>query len=286
MSSFEHSRTNVSAAIRNLNAGAPRFQVQKVNQINDRFARIVGTISAKASPEQLLSAVRGLVKHAAPVQGSFRALANNGYTMSVEGIVGTIEERIVLSDENRGNFQAVAANMYMDEEETLWSMRSSELGEVLIKSHAHDDMSVMSELMACVASTQVGVQEAEPSSAKEAQIRNTVEGGDLAAYVSLATGTLQMGYVVVTASSETTGEDMGLVVQANNSEKTELIPRDLVVDFVKAEHLDYDEAGELEAVASGEINMERIAAYYRKMFMRRPEYFEKFWERFKSHKFA
>jgi len=281
MSTFQHTRNSVTAAIQNLASQGPVLHVQRVTPIGSNFARVLGTISAKATPDQIAGAIRKLSSKLTPIAGSFQAVASNGVTQSIEGIVGVIEERIVLSDNNREQFSAIASNMYMDEEERLWSLKKTEAGDILIKSHAGDDLEVMNSLMACVASSDVGYQESIPASNDLAGQRATVEGGDLITYVSPVAGRTVLGFAVASAINED-GSEAGLVV-VDREDRVEQIDRNLVI--ASFQDVEIDETEELVAVAAGNFSMEMIKDYYRRMFIRRPEYFEKFWSRYSSHAF-
>lgn len=278
MSLFKHTRSSVSAAISNLASQGPTFHVQRVTPIGENFARVLGTIKANATPDQIIASIRGLNNKLTPISGSFQAVASNGVTQSIEGIVGIIQERIVLSDTNREQFSAIASNMYMDEEERLWSLKKTEAGDILIKSHAGDDLEVMNSLMACVASSDVGYQESIPASNDLSKQRATVEGGDLITYVSPSRGRTVLGFAVASAVSEE-GTDAGLIV-VDREDQVEQIDRNLVV--AAFENVEMDETEELEAVAAGNFSLEMIKDYYRRVFIRRPEYFEKFWDRYSS----
>ena len=285
MSSFEHTRQNVTQALRNLQAEGPSFQVQRVTPIGDKFARILGTITASASPEAVRNAVAKLNNKVVPVEGSVAAIASNGITQTVEGIVGVLEQRVVLDESNAGGFTAIAnTNMYMDSEERLWSLNKTDAGDILIKSHAGDDMEIMQNLMACVASNSVGIQESIPASDRVANQRSSLQGGDLMAYVSPTLGRTVMGFAV---ASVVTGEgaDTGLLAVIDRDGNVEQIDRQLVVASVASNDIEFDDTTEMEAVAAGNFSLEFIADYYRKMFIRSPEYFDKFWARFKSHAF-
>lgn len=283
MSTLEHTRNSVSTAIRNLASQGPTFNLQRVTPIGDRFARVLGTISATASGDQIRGSLRQLNNKLTPIQGSFRALSNNGVTQSVEGIVGIISERVVLSDENKDQFKAVAGNMYMDDEERLWSMKKTEAGDILIKSHASDDMEVMTKLMACVASTAVGMQEAEPVSRNLHSALASIQGGDLVSFVNPDKGIVDMGFAVASVRNED-GSDAGLAV-VDRSDNTFQLDRNMVIAAVSGEEIEFDDTAEMEAVAAGNYSMEFIKDYYRRMFIRRPDYFEAFWKRFSSHAF-
>lgn len=273
--------TSVTGAIAALASAGPVMNVQSVTQISSKFARVLGTISATASAEQIKASIKKLNPKLSPVEGSFSALASNGVTQSVEGIVGVIAERIVLDDSNIEKFQAVAnTNMYMDSEETLWSANKTDAGTVLIKSHAGDDMEVMNQLMTCVASSHVGTQEAEPVSRKLRGERAHITGGDLIAYVSESSGHVQMGFVASDVKNEL-GADKGLYVVDQHGNHG-IINREMAVASIHSSEIEYDETESLVAVASGNLSLEMIIEYYRKMFIRSPEYFAKFRERLLS----
>lgn len=278
-----HSKThgNVNSALAGLASQGPVFNVHSVNPVGSKFARVLGTIVAGATPEQISKAVRQLGGKLIPVPHSFAALSSNGVTQCIEGIVGVLEERIVLDETNADKFNAIAStNMYMDSEERLWSANKTDAGTVLIKSHAGDDMEIMNQLMACVASSQIAQQEAEPVSRKLRGERAHVEGGDLINYVSESTGRVTMGFVVTDMKGED-GSDKGLYVVDQHGNHGAL-NRELVTAAIASSEIEYDETESLVAVAAGNISLEMMIEYYRKMFVRSPEYFEKFRERLLS----
>jgi hypothetical protein len=278
-----HSKThgNVNSALASLASQGPVLNVHSVLPVGSKFARVLGTIVAGATPEQISKAIRNLGGKLLPVPHSFAALSSNGITQSIEGIVGVIEERIVMDHTNEANFESVAnTNMYMDSEERLWSANKTDAGTVLIKSHAGDDMEVMNQLMACVASSQVAQQEAEPVSRSLRNERSNVEGGDLINYVSESTGRVTMGFVVTDMKGED-GADRGLYVVDQHGNHGPL-NRELVTAAIASSEIEYDETESLVAVAAGNVSLEMMIEYYRKMFVRSPEYFEKFRQRLLS----
>lgn len=278
-----HSKThgNVNSALASLALQGPVLNVHSVLPVGSKFARVLGTIVAGATPEQISKAIRNLGGKLLPVPHSFAALSSNGITQSIEGIVGVIEERIVMDHTNEANFESVAnTNMYMDSEERLWSANKTDAGTVLIKSHAGDDMEVMNQLMACVASSQVAQQEAEPVSRSLRNERSNVEGGDLINYVSESTGRVTMGFVVTDIKGED-GADRGLYVVDQHGNHGPL-NRELVTAAIASSEIEYDDTEPLVAVAAGNYSLEMMIEYYRKMFVRSPEYFEKFRQRLLS----
>lgn len=283
MSAHKHARNTVTNALRSLRTGGPDIHVRKVVACaGNKFARLTGTIVATASADEIAAAVRKLNNKLSPVNGSFVSIASDGTTKTIEGIVGILQERIVLSDENRGQFESIASNMYLDSEERLWSAKKTDAGEILIKSHAGDDLEIMNNLFACVASNNTAWQrDTSIASADLSAQRAQIEGGDLLTYVN-ADGQVTMGFALASVfeSEEATASMLLVVDRENNMEQ---IDRNLAIACVKAADVESDETAEYEAVAAGSLSIERIREYYRKMFIRRPEYFEKFWARFTSH---
>ncbi|MNG33465.1 hypothetical protein D3C84_1197220 [compost metagenome] len=56
----------------------------------------------------------------------------------------------------------------------------------------------------------------------------------------------------------------------------------MVTAAIASSEIEYNESESLMAVASGNISLEMMVEYYRKMFIRSPEYFEKFRQRLLS----
>ena len=276
-------QNSVNSALASV-AGAPEFYVTKITPIDGNFARVVGTVRASATAQQVLAAARNLHKRFVPVQNSFTAIASNKITTTYEGIIASLPERIVLDETNEGNYSAIAStNMYMDEEEKLWSMVKTDAGKILISSHASDESEVMANLMKSVASAHVEQDVQHRMSVADAS-RQGIQGGDLVSFVSQA-GAVQMGFVVA-AVANADGSDAGLSVVTQLNEDIHHIDRNMVVAFVSADQVEGDEEAQLEAVAAGNINFDMIANYYRRVFARRPEYFEAFMERFRNHAIA
>lgn len=277
----------VSNAIAALASNGPDLKVQRVTPVGSKFARVLATISATATLDQIQTAAKRLGSKLTPIPQSFTSLSSNGITQSIEMVVGVIEERVVLDHSNEANYQAVAStNMYMDSEERLWSANKTDAGVVLIKSHAGDDMEIMSALMKCVASTNVGMQEAMPAADAQVRDRAGITGGDLITFVSEATGRVDMGFVVAAVASDT-GEDRGLYVVNQAGNYDGVIDRNLVIAAIASSQLEIDDTtDDLVAVASGKPSIEMMLEYYRKVFIRSPEYFAKFRQRLLSHAFA
>ncbi|MNY57844.1 hypothetical protein D3C86_1941080 [compost metagenome] len=110
--------------------------------------------------------------------------------------------------------------------------------------------------------------------------RAAIVGGDLINFVSESSGRVSMGFVVTDVQNEH-GVDKGLYVVDTNGTHGQ-INREMVTAAIASSEIEYNESESLMAVASGNISLEMMVEYYRKMFIRSPEYFEKFRQRLLS----
>lgn len=264
---------------------APAITVQKVTPINEKYARVTGTIRATATAEQLRNAVTRLGDRLCAVAGSFVKVNKTGMAHTVEGIVTVHQERIALTPEIRDNFKAVSSSMYLDEEEKIWNLKRTPAGEILIRAAVGDEDTLLSNMLQSVASSSPQSRDVHRQASECDASRASIQGGDLALFVG-SEGTPVMGFVVA-AVANADGTDAGLSMVTRSMEDVELIDRNQVVAFVAGSELELQKDDAVKALASGgRVDMDFIANYYRQVFMRDTAYFEKFMERFNAHVFA
>lgn len=280
---------NLNRAATSLVTGAQKqaatVTIREAVQIDDRFARIIATASATATPEQVAEGIKQQFRGAVAIPGSFVSLASSKAMNVFEGIVGVVAPRIVLTDENRDNFKAIAANMFMsnDESQSLWALRTTATGQVLVKAADNDaDVAVMKQLMAC-ASTDYNAFEHRDIGAENAQIRASVEGGDLVTYVSQTSADLQMGIATASIDNED-GTDAHMIAVVRPNGQSETINREMIVVAGTFEPDDED-IKEAQTATAGAMDIERFNSYYARVFARRPAYFEAFMQRVRSYVF-
>lgn len=261
---------------------AATVQIHHATQIDDRFARIIGIASATATPEQVAAGIKAQFKGAVAIPNSFVSLSSSKAQHVFEGIVGMIAPRIVLTDENRPNYKAVAANMFMDEGEQLWSLRKTATGEVLVRAaNEGADMAAMQQLLAC-ASADVNAFDLRGIGAESAEMRATIEGGDVITYVSQQSADLQLGIACASIENEDGSSAHELFVVRPNGQ-TESVNREMVV--ASSGYEDSEEDLQEAATASGTMDESRFAAYYARVYARRPAYFDMFMQRVRAHVF-
>lgn len=276
MFDFKKAASSVSA----VNTAA-RVNIMHAFSINDRFARIVATAAAGSKPEQIQAGIRAQFHNVVPIAGSFVSLASDPAKQVFEGIVGVVDQRIVLTEENKGDYKAVASNMFMDADENLWSLKDTATGQILVKALAADDFAVMQQLMACasVDHNDFSIRDIEVPSAIT---RASVEGGDLLSYVSPNSATVEMAIAVAALDNEDGSSTHQLSVVRPNGQ-SEIIHRELIVAVAAHEIEESPEDQELATAANLDWNM--ISNYYARMFARRPAYYEAFMQRFRAHAF-
>ena len=275
-----------SALVTSAQTKVTKVDIREAFEIDDRFMRIVAVASAGATAEQVFQGIRHQFKGITPIQGSFISLASDPAKHVFEGIVGVVSERVVVNDENRSQFKAVAANMYMmnDEAESLWALRRTPTGEVMVKSVGADDALIMQQLLAC-ASTDHNDFNNKNLHLQSAQDRAMVQGGDLIAYVSQQSCDMQMGFAAASVDNHD-GSPTPTIMVVRPTGQVEEVHREMIVVTAGADHQEPEDIAEGEeiAVASSGI-VERFQAYYSRVFARRPAYFEEFMKRVRSYAF-
>lgn len=270
-----------SALAHNVKSEATEVSIREAYQVDDRFMRIIATASVAASKEQVFAGIKKQFANITPISNSFVSLASDARTHVFEGIVGVVAERVVLSDANRGNYKAVAANMFMDDSECLWALRKTATGEILVKSAVADDHLVMQQLLACASVDHNDFANANVG-ADTAQARATVTGGDLITYISQQSCDLNVAIAVASIDNEDGSPTTDIQVVRQNGQQ-ETVHRDMIV-IAAADHEIVDDP-EDEIATAATPNIEQISAYYARVFARRPAYYEKFMERVRAHVF-
>jgi hypothetical protein len=260
-----------------------KVEIREAFPIDDRFMRIVAVASAGASAEQVYAGIKSQFKGVTPIHGTFVSLAAEPTLHHFEGIVGVVSERVVVNEETKAaNYKAVAANMYMDADENLWTLRKTQTGEVMVKSICADDALVMQQLLA-VAKTDLNDFNNKNLHMQSAQDRAMVQGGDLITYVSQQSADLQMAIACAAIDNEDGSPTPEIFVVRPNGQ-TETVHREMIVVTAGAVQLEAEEAQDSIAVASA-ADVDRFAAFYSRVYARRPAFFEEFMTRVRAHVF-
>lgn len=284
--SFNASKAQ-AAFVTSAKTAVTKVDIREAFEVDDRFMRIVATASAGATKEQVFEGIRQQFKGITPIPGSFMTLATDAAKHVFEGIVGVVSERVVYNDNNRGKFKAVAANMYMmdGEAESLWALRKTATGEVMVKAVGTDDLHIMQNLLAC-ASTDHNDFNNKNLHLQSAQDRAMVQGGDLIFYVSQQSCDMQMAFAAASVDNHDGSPTADIMVVRPNGQK-EMVHREMIVCTAGANHMeeeDHKESSEVVATAAA-ADVDRFQAFYSRVFARRPAYFQAFMDRVRSYVF-
>lgn len=263
---------------------ATKVHIREAFQIDGRFMRIVATASAGATKEQVYAGIKAQFKGITPIHGSFVSLAAEPTLHHFEGIVGVISERVVVNEGNRENYKAVAANMYMGADESLWTLRKTATGEVMVKSMCADDSVVMQQLLAC-AKTDLNDFNNKNLHLQSSQDRAMVQGGDLITYVSQQSCDVQMA-IACASIDHADGSPTTDVFVVRPNGQTETVHREMIVVTAGALKLEADDQQDANEIATASAaDVDRFSSFYSRVFARRPAFFEEFMTRVRAHVF-
>uniref|UniRef100_A0AB39CE31 Uncharacterized protein n=1 Tax=Pseudomonas phage HRDY3 TaxID=3236930 RepID=A0AB39CE31_9VIRU len=273
-----------SALVTSGETAATKVHIREAFPIDDRFMRVVAVASAGATKEQVFNGIKAQFKGITPIHGSFVSLAAEPTLHHFEGIVGVVSERVVVNDANRENFKAVAANMYMDQSENLWTLRKTATGEVMVKSVCADDTLVMQQLLACATHDHNDFNNKNLHLESSAH-RAMVQGGDLIAYVSQQSCDLQMGIACASIDNEDGSPTTDIYVTRPNG-ASETVHREMIVVTAGTVDLEDEEAKDANEIATASAaDVDRFASFYSRVFARRPAFFDDFMTRVRSYVF-
>lgn len=227
------------------------------------------------------------------VAGSFSSVDKGQYQEQITGIVSVVKEAIPVTKENLVGFRAVAANMFMDDEQDMWVVRKSAAGDLIVKTTGiEDDMSLVRLLnQSCSHSTNhSSISEQRRMVARASAVCDTVKGGDFVSYVNM-NNELTCGFLVATAFDEAHPEVHQAVVLPINGEE-EVINVKAVIDnhdqtsFPALELSEQETVDAAVASARGSVNLQTLLDYYKKVYARRPAFYAEFAKRIKAHAFV
>lgn len=249
----------------------PGTQLTRVYGLLDkRGGETLGAVEASAV------ITRSLGGKVTPVADSFTVLASNAVSDLITGFVAPlITSRPFDSADN--TMRVMAGNMFMDEEEHLWKLQKTEAGDVLVRSHIDnaDEIRVMMQSL-CSTVPAAAIQANEKIIDQHSQSIGEIPSASDVLYVDPETLKVTAGVIIAVV------DDVPNTVAVAGADGSCAISRDLLICASSFDGLEDAEAKELEAQATS-FTLADITEYYRKVFQRRPEYFEQFMTRWRSH---
>jgi hypothetical protein len=289
----------VQAAIASVLPQSPIINVLSFDLAGEGRARVVCSVShAGNSREDHSSVIKALRAKfngkMEAVAGSFSHLSKGKYQDEITGIMAVVRESMPLNPEGMTGFKAVASNMFMDEEEHMWVVRKSAAGDLVVKTTGIDDdlslISLMREACSSAAASVANSASMKKLVAQASAVSSAVKGGDFITYIN-ANNELTAGFAVALCNDEAKPDVKQVLVLPTDGDE-ELVHANAIVDIHDEselpEHQETDSERVDAAVASarGEVSLQMMLDYYKRVFARSPAYYKEFAARLKQHAFA
>jgi hypothetical protein len=275
---------------------APLVEIKHYATASADYAKAIIRVThrneSRNNKSLLTSAIRDKLGNSLePVPGSFTMISADTFSDTVSGVLRVIRQSIPFVEGTTRGFSSFASNMFMDTEKSIWVLKETDNGKLLVQTSSLEDESSLNDLLSSYSSTSAKFQPEHKQFVATASAIAAVVGGDLAYYVSKS-GDSKVGYVV--ASVVEKGEEDRVMVIAHDSETTEVIPASLVLS-----KLDSSDAPEFDpSVQTGEalarsvitanthqVALKDMLAYYKQVYKRRPDFYSMFEARLKAHAF-
>lgn len=278
---------NVTAALSKLNNTVVKID-DIVKTTNTGFARVVATIPNTLAKDAA-STLRALEGHFGnkmrTVDGTFTVTASTAATTTIAGIMTANVEAVAYTPNMQG-FRSVSGNMFLDEEDSAWSLKTTSSGQVLIRARTQNDSEVIDEMMTSVSSSAVGTSSYEGLKRinMDDNIRNGLSGNDFIVFVNPTTAEVTFGAVACAIVDDNDSQEL-CVIASGETDYTK-IDRRMVLSVVEASEIEIDDSDIYqESTSSSGHSLDEIINYYRQVFQRDLSYFEQFISRWKQHTF-
>lgn len=284
----------VNAAVANIKTDLPTIEVKHYAQAGAGLARIVARVIHTGASR----ANRALIGEAlskkfdgkmTAVAGSINVVDSGPLDETITGVVSIVRDSLALaSDADLSGFRAVASNMYLDDEDRMWSLSKTEAGRLMVRSTGIDDDQALIGMLHAVASAAPTVRASQQLAAIASATASNVQAGSLVTYVN-GNNQVALGFVVV-ASAE--GDTAVVLPHHAQDSEGETISVNAVVDVVPDSAIELPALSEEErmgislASSRGAVSIESMLDYYRRVFGHRPDFYDQFAARIKAHAFG
>lgn len=262
--------------------------IQKIDQVSD--TQSVAIVQVTHGANELIADNFGAVVSAScnreflPVEGAATVIQQGKTSTFVRTVMNRMQD-IVPVTEMGDEFTACSKNMYMDKNERMWAVRTSESGEqVLVRQSDIGDSAELIDMIRSVSgAANVNLNATMPDLAQAIAMNDAVlfgaVGGDLVSYVSNS-GALKVGFV----AARVTDDNSVLVVDHEGNE--ERISSLSMVAVLSGDDIDANHFPEVDSVsAAAGVDVPKLLDYYAKVFRYSPEYYDKLATIIKGHSF-
>jgi hypothetical protein len=249
-------------------------------------AQVVHTSESRDNHSLVGSALRSLFSNKAkPIDNTFMSVSSAGLHETITGFVQANLECVALDEEKTpSGFRSISANLYMDAEENMWTLKKNANGNLLVKSTGMESDSALLSLIDQVCRGQLSVSSG--SVVRAAKARDTMaslSGGDFVHYVN--EGKAHCGYIVAT------DDEQNKAIVVNASGEDSVIDKAAVItklddsDAPTPEQTKEQEMQTSISAARGVTSVQTLLDYYKYLFRYAPEYYALREKQIKEHAF-
>lgn len=291
-----HFKSEASSIVKQMQetnkAGLPTLEIQHFAVAGAGLARVVAKVihteQSRANPELVRQAFANKFDgNMVAVAGSVRQLDRGPLTSTISGVLSVQRETVaVASDADMKPFRALASNMYLDDEDRMWSLNKTAAGNLMVRSTGIDDDHALIGMLQAVATAAPTTQESVRLRAVASSVAENLQPGDYASFVN-ANNAMDHGYIVAMAGDGTAlvktqhGPEDGEIINVAAVVETHELPEDVLPELSQDEQMEV-----AVAAARGTVSIDQMLDYYRRVFIRSSDYFEKFADRLRNHAFC
>lgn len=244
---------------------------------------------SRSNKQLITNAIRQrLNNNLEPVPGTFSVVSSDTFSHTISGALRVIRPAIPFIEGQTRGFTSFASNMFMDNEKSIWVLKQTDNGKLLVQTSNLEDEAALNDLMGSYSSTSSRFTPEFKSYSSAIQTQQYI-GGDFAYFVNKS-GDAKVGYIVASVVEDGKAERFMVL---SGDQDAEIISPSLVL----AKLSDADAPVIETKVSKNEKFVNSITAsnkqaalqdmleYYKLMFRRRPEYYAAFEARLKSHAF-
>jgi hypothetical protein len=249
----------------------------------------------KPNPQEVLLALQGATGNKlTAIAGSFVQVSEEPVRQIIQGVMSLSKSFMpFLSNESmeKNGFKSLSGNMFLDEQEQIWSVQEHEGGKVCVRSNTIDNPEELQGLLSkCSVTVPRG---SDPSYFQAVASSNSKvvapEAGSFITYThedNVHFGVVLSSVYKTEEESSYTGNVIVYDMESQSGESLEI--QDIQI-IANAGQVEYEEPEELASEATGNIgktHIEKLVSYYQKVFGHRPDFFKQLSQRIRQHAYA
>jgi hypothetical protein len=272
----------INNLVNDVRSDAPIVEIQHYALAGSGLARVIAkvvhTAASRANPKLVYDAIRAKFDNRMmAVAGSMHVEDKGPVSETISAVLATVRESFAVNEGQQLNgFKAIASNMFLDDEDKMWTLNKTESGSLMVRSTGIDDDQSLLGMLHAVASSAASSSESKRLAAVASSLRNSLEGGQYVSFVN-NNNQMQRGFIVATAMDD----DNAVVVLPFGETEAQQISKSAITDIHNTDQVQFPEIPEDEkiqvavAASSGRLDIETIIDYYRRVYGHNEEYFAK-----------